>query len=301
MISEKQLAANRENAQKSTGPKTPRGKAIVARNAVKHGIFSQDIVPVGGDREGAAYARMLAGLRDSLKPEGQMEHSLVEKIAVDTWRLRRTVAYEAAAVRQEVEKLKDNMESWHGLRKPECGGSDREESTPLEFLKYTDEVTDADIQDQLALLARLSDPRHPLEGDDRALAFVYRTRVDEDRQRRSKEWKGINSLQPVVKLDKPLPLDWREQAKAYLARLNAAHQGRVRSELLQHEEQVLEEMKAVADVRTMIAEHTPLHSMPPDEQVEKIVRYETMLERNIKRNVDMLHKLQASRRSLSQK
>jgi len=289
MISDKQMMANRQNAQKSTGPKTDAGKAVVSRNAVKHGIFTR-IAQEG--EEGTAYEQMLAGLREDLKPVGQMECLLVEKIALDHLRLARAVAYEAAAVRQEVEKLKTNMESWHGLRRRKHGSPDRGEPAPLKFLKYTDEVTDADIQNQLAVLARLSDPQHPLEGDDRALEFVYRTRVDEDRQRR---WNDMHFLQPVVRLDKPLPLDWREKSKACLARLNAAYQGRLRSELRQHQEQVLEEMKAVAEVRTMIAKHTPLHSMPPDEQVDKIMKYETNLQRGIARNLDMLRKLQEAR------
>ena len=37
-ISEKRLAANRENAKKSSGPRTPEGKARSSRNAVKHGF-----------------------------------------------------------------------------------------------------------------------------------------------------------------------------------------------------------------------------------------------------------------------
>ena len=37
---DKQLVANRQNAQKSTGPKTPTGKALVAMNSVAHGIYS---------------------------------------------------------------------------------------------------------------------------------------------------------------------------------------------------------------------------------------------------------------------
>lgn len=40
MISEIQLAANRNNALVSTGPSTPAGKSTVAKNAVTHGIWS---------------------------------------------------------------------------------------------------------------------------------------------------------------------------------------------------------------------------------------------------------------------
>jgi hypothetical protein len=41
MATEKQINANRKNAQKSTGPKTAEGKAAVSQNAVKHGLFTR--------------------------------------------------------------------------------------------------------------------------------------------------------------------------------------------------------------------------------------------------------------------
>ena len=38
MISERKIAANRENAKKSTGPRTARGRSRASRNALRHGL-----------------------------------------------------------------------------------------------------------------------------------------------------------------------------------------------------------------------------------------------------------------------
>jgi hypothetical protein len=40
MTTEAQIAANRVNATKSTGPRTTAGKAVVALNGMKHGLLS---------------------------------------------------------------------------------------------------------------------------------------------------------------------------------------------------------------------------------------------------------------------
>jgi hypothetical protein len=46
-MSLKQIAANRRNAQKSTGPQTPAGRAVSKMNALKHGILSKEAVVSG--------------------------------------------------------------------------------------------------------------------------------------------------------------------------------------------------------------------------------------------------------------
>ena len=102
MTTEKQLKANRENALVSTGPVTPEGKALVSQNAVKHGIFAKDLVITTGDgkEDAQEYRELLDGLILSLKPSGQMECLLVEKIAVDYWRLRRVLRFESGSIRK---------------------------------------------------------------------------------------------------------------------------------------------------------------------------------------------------------
>ena len=49
MATEAQVAANRLNAQKSSGPRTAEGKAVVAQNAVKHGLLAREGVLRGKD------------------------------------------------------------------------------------------------------------------------------------------------------------------------------------------------------------------------------------------------------------
>lgn len=49
MATKKQIEANKQNALISTGPVTPKGKAIAAQNAVKHGIFARDLLITAGD------------------------------------------------------------------------------------------------------------------------------------------------------------------------------------------------------------------------------------------------------------
>jgi hypothetical protein len=47
MATEKQIAANRRNALKSTGPRTPRGKAFTRLNALRHGLRATAGTPLG--------------------------------------------------------------------------------------------------------------------------------------------------------------------------------------------------------------------------------------------------------------
>jgi hypothetical protein len=50
-VSERQLTANRENAQRSTGPQTDEGKAVSSKNACKSGIFIRHLLRPGEQRE----------------------------------------------------------------------------------------------------------------------------------------------------------------------------------------------------------------------------------------------------------
>jgi len=100
-----QIEANKQNSLVSTGPATSEGKAIVAQNAVKHGIFTKDLIITTGDgkEDAQEYRELLDGLIISLNPVGQMECLLVEKISVDYWRLRRVLRFESGSIRKQLD------------------------------------------------------------------------------------------------------------------------------------------------------------------------------------------------------
>ena len=92
MISEKQLEANRRNAQRSTGPRTGEGKERSSRNNLRHGLTGHINILPTEDRE--AHDAFCNELSDSLKPETPMERQLALSIAEDSWRLNRARAIE---------------------------------------------------------------------------------------------------------------------------------------------------------------------------------------------------------------
>lgn len=96
MTTQKQAAANKSNALKSTGAKTPAGKLAVSGNAIKHGILSSRIL-LGGE-DAALFGQLRDEMELSLRPVGMLEAVLVEKIAAAIWKQRRLVEAETASI-----------------------------------------------------------------------------------------------------------------------------------------------------------------------------------------------------------
>ena len=106
-VSERKILANRKNALRSTGPKTERGKRLVSRNAITHGILAREVVIGAGDGEESReeFQAFTASLREHYEPVGPIEGMLVEKIAVSLWRLARTIRAENGEIRKRLDTL----------------------------------------------------------------------------------------------------------------------------------------------------------------------------------------------------
>ncbi len=92
----KRTAANRRNAQLSTGPRTEEGKSRSRQNALKHGILASAVLITTGEgvEDPAEFNDLLSALTRDLAPVGTLEEILVEKIAICCWRQKRALRCE---------------------------------------------------------------------------------------------------------------------------------------------------------------------------------------------------------------
>ncbi len=110
---QKQKEASRKNGLSSTGPKTEKGKAVVSRNAVSHGILSRLTVLPGVERP-EDWSEHLEAVSQDLQPTGRVETLLAERVALGLWRLGRVARFErdSAALAIEATSQAIGRESW---------------------------------------------------------------------------------------------------------------------------------------------------------------------------------------------
>ncbi len=88
------LLANQRNAAKSTGPRTPEGKARSRANALKHGLTGEGVALPTEDR--AEVDRRFESMQRELNPKGDLAEYLVRRVATMTVRVERCVRQETA-------------------------------------------------------------------------------------------------------------------------------------------------------------------------------------------------------------
>lgn len=273
MTSEKQEMANRQNAQLSTGPVSLEGKAVVSRNAIKHGIFAKDLVINRGDgrEDELEYYELLNELKIDLTPIGCMETTLVEKIAVNYWRLRRLVRHETGVIRKGLDDYRENaLCSYYDSRYI------KKQRPSLEYYSYEDEITDEAYQEQRCKAASMRSSGYNVVEDNAALEYVLLFRMDR-------------------KVDEFSEKDFKA-AQKYVDKLSPQMRGKLKKELLEEAEQKLVEMEEVRTWQVKFDRIRKAKSLPLERNINNIIKYENSLERSIFRNLAALKALQDARK-----
>jgi hypothetical protein len=103
MASPAQIAANRANAQKSTGPRTVEGKKRASMSALQHGLAAQTVVLPHEDS--LAYEDMRVSLYNQHEPATPEECMLVDQLAAAWWRTVRVRQIETDMLDLQIQTL----------------------------------------------------------------------------------------------------------------------------------------------------------------------------------------------------
>src|SRR5712664_235705 len=111
MSTDRQIEANRLNAQHSTGPSTPEGRAAVRLNGLKYGLYAETLILPGEDP--AEFDALLDRFHAEHQPATPTEEAFVSQIVMANWRRARIQRMEAAYYRNKHKEVIQH-DKWYG-------------------------------------------------------------------------------------------------------------------------------------------------------------------------------------------
>ncbi len=274
-----QLEANRRNAQKSTGPKTITGKKVSKRNACRHGILSTEAVVHGRciKEKDDEFAALRQQLRAELAPVGLLEEMLVDDMVTARWRMRRALRAESGEIVLSVDEGQWARET----QNPSPEWIAWESHDDASFAMHES------VQGINYLEKRIGEVRQAMARDGELSEAAMRALLTRFGGKPNMLTSRLEELRGHL-LENP------EQLEA--AALRAKHQQMVR-EFLDGESSFLAERRPVCAEREEKAEAARQAAavLPSLAVLDKIMRYETKLERQLHRAMNQLERLQRRR------
>jgi hypothetical protein len=279
VISPKQLAANRCNAQRSTGPTSAKGKSVSRINAVKHGILARQVVVCGYYQKESQdeFTHLCREYQQNLAPSGPLEEMLVGQIVMVVWRLRRVRTAEAGEIAAAVDK------TWWNRRRPpwEIGNGHKSNALQSSLSDYCDSIEGIEF---------VIECLQELRGKIKTAGQITEEHLKELRYFQPEPNDIVRKIAALFSsLDsnpKELPLD--EARRRHLKEaVNYLDQ-----EISEFED-LIQELQEKVNAEDTMRRASAL--LPSAEVLEKIVRYESALQRQLHRSMNQLERLQRRR------
>jgi hypothetical protein len=304
--SERKKQANRENAKHSTGPKTDAGKTWSRLNAVKHGFARSDVIITkgAGKEDPQEFYLLHEGLLRAWRPTDAMQEQLVMTITECDWRLRRVMRAEAGEISlhtdsyarhyldisqgeeprdrsmcepgDEEEAKRGNSSSGTSVKQHICNDRSGIRMVLLAVLRNA-------VQDTGLIDEELQNKLHSEFGEEHILA----TSVCE-----------FSQLVLMQQLDDAKPNSGREQVHL-VADLGVIEDKK--QELLTI---IDDHMKMLHDLATQLLQAEEVEHeatlrtlcLPSKEVLDRLIRYETALERRKLKSIELLLRLQEKKK-----
>jgi hypothetical protein len=283
---------SRENAQRSTGPKSLEGKSTSSQNAVRHGILSNLEVLPRLEKQEEWDSHRDAVLRD-LAPMGAVETALAERVALTLWRLRRVAVYERESTTKFIDKqvrINGNEFGW-----------DRDD--PIKEIderqrKWSEWVAELDL-----LLDPMRDESEAFRTDlacqlldTVSEALKINIFNDEDHPERAVDMELTDYPDGAY----PESLQWThgriKNALTEMAQFKGQELGDVLPVVREGFARVVKKMDGQRDAALEKADWAARDAgIMPVHTTEKIIKYEAHLERSLTRTLNQLERLQSVR------
>lgn len=275
MATEKQILVNQKNAKLSTGPCSALGKKAIAKNAMKHAIFSKELFSLSDKESPIEYEQLLSDLAASLRPQNQMESCLVEKIAVDFWRLRRVLRFETGSMLKKYQSFLSQELYPHG-RKDNIG-LQKEIQKKEEALNWIEAYMEC-------LKKREVDFDEPIwEGEsiESDITEDFWFILNHIRKRVLQEDASFDDLKIILEGE---GYSSKESISLKLLEVYGQEEAKIRNgikELEDRQKENLEKEKL----------YSMLSSLPDEDSADKVLKYERSLQKSIFQNIFLLRKI----------
>jgi hypothetical protein len=278
---------NRTNQLAAGGPRTEAAKMRSSKNALKFGIFSRATLLKSESR--SKYQSLLEGLWATFQPEGKLEELLVEKLGTNVWRYRRLLISECAEIRKTTELPP--------IEFPSTDVDVREYIKSLGTSSLTESmisrISDPDVFERCIemlseLMQQIKENGFSEENDMFVLEKIY-GETDENNTRRTlkDKWSACYATACVTEEERTregyaTPEMCKQRIlRAISAEIKQLRRDRVNRDLIASKRRMVECLR---------------QSVPDTPGLDRLLRYESSLERSFDRTLNQLERLQRIRR-----
>ena len=277
-MSQKQLEANRRNGRRSKGPKTKVGKARSKLNALKHGILSADVVvrSHGFCELHSEFDTLRRQFWRQYAPVGPVEEMLVDRIVSTNWRIRR-------AARAEVGEIAVSVDGGHWQRNRTSARFHRQFLT-VGILGDAAVSMEESMSGLGWLFGRLQNVRAAVEKDGELTdAALKETHYDDKPNSLTRELAALRTvaIENANGLDEAaLKTRRRDKILTAIDEMVKAYESKLSGVFSREQDEEFARQTA---------------ALPCADTLDKILRYETTLDRQMYRAMNQLERLQRAR------
>jgi hypothetical protein len=259
---------------------------MVCLNAIKHGIFAKDLIIESGiGKENAEdYHDLLNNLIDCLNPNNQMEMLLVEKISIDFWRLRRVIKFESGCIKKIIQ---DTLKDFYSFNKQNNQEIEKEIEHKKSLIEWNTRYIQF-LKNDLVTFDQSIWKEKDCESDIVEDFYEIARNIDYDEKTTDEHNKLYNREYDFVEIKNFIKKHGYSSEKEISLKLTEIYlkQNKDRNEEISELERKKAKNQADDDLNAKIC------AIPENEGIDKIMKYETSIQRSIYQNLLLLKKLQ---------